>query len=93
MSTLSSSSTDAQVWSAYDDNGSYEEDQSPVKAAAFITACVILLRRRPTQMTVGGQTMQFEEGSVRGELKRARRWLATRSQGTVIFQDFSGVRD
>lgn len=96
MSTLSSTSTDAQIWSAYDDNASFEENQSATQAAAFITACVILLRRRPTQMTVGGQTMAFEEGSVRGELRRARRWYAMNRSGSgagVRFIDVSGLRD
>ncbi len=32
MATLSSNSTDAEVWAAYDDNASYEEDGSRAKA-------------------------------------------------------------
>lgn len=94
MSTLSSASTNAQVWGSYDDNASFEENSSPAQALAFITACVILLRRRPSQITADGQTLQFEEGAIRGELKRARRWLAmNNSNGGARFMDFSELRD
>jgi hypothetical protein len=44
-------------------------------------------------MTVGGQTMQFEEGSVSRELKRARRWLAMNRTSGARFMDFSELRD
>jgi hypothetical protein len=91
MSTLSSASTDAQLWASYDTNVSYEEDQSVAKAQAFITAAGMILRRRPQQMGVGGQSISFE--SIRDELKHARRWLAARRGSGVIFQDFSGIRD
>lgn len=94
MSTLSSTSTDAQVWSAYDDNASFEEDQDTGKARAFITACVILLRRRPSQTMVDGQSVSLVD--VRSELTRARKWLAlNRTDGGAgtRFIDFSGIRD
>ena len=94
MSTLSSASTDAAVWSAYDDNASFEEDASPAKAAAFITACKILLRRRPQGMNVDGRSVNFEPGTITAEMKRARQWLAVnQSGGNVRFLDFSGIRD
>lgn len=60
MSTLTSASTDAQVFASYDDNASYEEDGSRTKALAFRTACMILLRRRPSLATRGEQQLQFE---------------------------------
>jgi hypothetical protein len=47
MATLSSNSTDAEVWAAYDDNASYEEDASRAKALAFVTVGRILRRRIP----------------------------------------------
>jgi hypothetical protein len=94
MSALSSTSTDAQVWAAYDDNASFEEDSAPAKAAAFITACRILLRRRPVNMTVDGRTLAFDAQAITGELERARNWLAmNRSPGAIRYLDFSGVRD
>jgi len=96
MSSLSSASTDAEVWSAYDDNASFEEDASPAKAAAFITACRILLRRRPQGMTIEGRQVNFEAGTISAELARARTWLALNGSangGSVRFLDFSGIRD
>lgn len=96
MSTLSSASTDAEVWAAFDDNASFEEDGSSTKAAAFITSCLLLLRRRPQMTNVDGTQVAFEAGVVSDELKRARQWLATNRAGAgggARYLDFSGVRD
>lgn len=96
MSTLSSASTDQQVWDSFDDNASFEEDSSATKAAAFVTACRILLRRRPQSTSVDGTTVSFDPGAISAELMRAQKWLASnRSNGAggVRFLDFSGVRD
>jgi hypothetical protein len=94
MSTLNAASTDAQVWQAYDDNSSYEEDGNAAKAAAFITACRILLRRRPTQMTqAGGRSIAFDAMSIREERLRASRWLAANGGGQVDrYIDVSDIR-
>ena len=73
MSTLSSSSTDAEVLAAYDDNASYEEDSSRTKAAAFITACRILRRRLPISAGRGPQT--FTRESLAAEIEAAQTWL------------------
>lgn len=96
MSALSSSSTDAEVWEAYDDNASFEEDSSPTKAAAFITACRILLRRRPQMTNVDNTQVAFEAGRISDELKQARNWLASNraSSGSgVRHLHFSNLRD
>jgi len=71
--SLTSDSTDAQVWAAYDDNASYEEDGSRAKALAFITACRIILRRRPSSMSRSDANFSFE--SVSSEMTMARKWL------------------
>jgi hypothetical protein len=60
MATLSSNSTDAEVWAAYDDNASYEEDGSRAKALAFVTACGILRRRLPLSAGRGPQSVTRE---------------------------------
>ncbi len=73
-STLSSSSTDAEVWAAYDDNASYQEDASRSKASAFITACRILARRLPISAARDGQSVSRE--SLREEVADANAWLA-----------------
>lgn len=96
MSSLSSASTDEEVWQAYDDAASFEEDSSPAKAAAFITACRILLRRRPQMTNVDGTQVAFEPGVISRELDRARNWLSANraaSGSGVRHLDFSGLRD
>jgi len=72
MATLSSNSTDAEVWAAYDDNASYEEDGSRAKALAFVTACRILRRRLPLSASRGPQTVTRE--SLDAEILAAQ-WL------------------
>jgi hypothetical protein len=73
MSTLSGTSTDAEVWDSYDDNASYEEDGSTTKAKAFITACRILRRRRPSSLTREGRSASYE--SLAQDIKEAQAWL------------------
>jgi hypothetical protein len=73
MATLSSNSTDAEVWAAYDDNASYEADCSRTKALAFVSACRILRRRLPLSAGRGPQTVTRE--SLDAEISAARAWL------------------
>lgn len=73
MSTLSSSSTDAEAFAAYDDNASYEEDSSRTKALAFITACRMLKRRLPIDAMRGEQRVTRE--SLNSDMAEARAWL------------------
>ena len=92
---LSSASTDAEVWAAYDDNASFEADNSPTKAALFITACTILLRRRPVQVSTDGTLTQFEPGAISDSLKRAQAVFNNRQSNNVRpnrYLDFSGLR-
>ena len=77
---LTSQSTNAEFWEAYDDNASYEEAASRPKALAFITACRIILRRRPASTGRGEQTVSFE--SIRQEMESARQWLAAHPDDT-----------
>lgn len=97
MSALTGTSTDAEVWAAYDDNASYEEDGSRSKAHAFITACRILSRRLPISAGREGQTVTRE--SLQTEASDARAWLAanpgTSGSGStrVRFGTFQDFRD
>ena len=97
MSSLSSTSSDAEVWAAYDDNASYQEDSSQSKASAFITACRILARRLPISAARDGQSVTRE--SLREEVAEAQAWLAANpgSSGSgstrVRFGDFQDFRD
>ena len=104
MSSLSSSSTDQAVWDSYDDNASYEEDSSTTKAAAFITACRILLQRRPKRSSLGGRQQgtefEFDPGTYEREIDDARKWrdkelLTSATPGVpgVIHAGFRTFRD
>jgi hypothetical protein len=93
VSTLTSASTDAQVWAAYDDNASYEEDSSRAKALAFVTACRLLLRRRPRGITRAGISLQFDEASIREEMKQARIWLALHPGTAATRERFASFED
>ena len=95
MATLSSSSTDQAVWDAYDDNASYDEDNSAAKAKIFITACRILIRRRPNLVTTDGQSVQFNGRMVQKELDQAQQWLGANKSsaaGSVRHLDFRNLR-
>lgn len=92
---LSSLSTDAEVWAEYDDTASYEEQGSRALALRFVTACRILLRRRPQSSGRRDMTMTFE--SLSAEMESARRWLAANpaatAGGRVRFADFGNFRE
>lgn len=99
MSSLSSVSTDAEVWASYDDNASYEEDSSVTKARAFITACRILLRRQPKRVRGGNDNheIEFDPTRISKEMEEARQWISsnpssTASAGSVRFPDFAEFR-
>lgn len=99
MSTLSSSSTLAEVNAAYDDNASYAEDNSPAKARAFITACRILLRRMTSVVEHAGQKVERDPAQIQEQLEEARQWLASHDTtsassgaGAVRHYDFQDLR-
>lgn len=95
MSSLSSASTDAEVWAAYDDNASYAEDNSASKAAAFVTACRILLRRTPKRARQGMRhEVEFDPATLRKELEAAQQWIASNSTtgGGIKHVSFQGFR-
>lgn len=96
MSTLTSASTDADVWAAYDDNASYEEDGSRTKALAFLTACRFLIRRKPKRMFHNQRGSDFDEVAIREEMTAARAWLDLHPASTtaaVRYGDLAGFRD
>ena len=77
MSTLSSTSTLAEIQAAYDDNGSYLEDASVAKARAFVTACQLLIRRTARRSRHGPAEVEVDVEQLRSDLREARAWLAT----------------
>ncbi len=96
MATLSSSDSLATVQAAYDDNAGYEEDASPAKAATFITACRILMRRLPSVVEKNSERLEMQN-MFREDIKAAQKWLATQPTSTsganrVRHHDFSDFR-
>lgn len=77
MSTLSSSSTIAQIKASYDDNASYEEDASVSKAKAFITACRLLIRQTPTELAKASGRVQIDVKLIQEEMNEARDFVSS----------------
>ena len=96
-STLSSTSTYAEVQASYRDNASYREDASRAKALAFITACVFLAELTPISGSRDGQSTTRE--SLMAQQRKAEDWLianpGTSGSGSlrVRFGDFQDFRD
>jgi hypothetical protein len=74
MSSLTSESTLAEVNAAYVDNASYQEDNSTDKAAAFITACRILLLKIPAQAASGKNLIQMNTTLIERQMTAAQQW-------------------
>lgn len=75
MSSLTSSSTLAEVEAAYVDNASYAEDGSVVKAKAFITACRILLLKIPKSTGSRNGTAVYGPDLIQREMATAQAWV------------------
>lgn len=103
MSTLTSSSTRAEINAAYLDSASYEEDGSVIKAKAFITACRFLLLPKITPSRSAGPgdggEVEFDLEAVKAQLESAQQYVAANDSssyegfGTVKHVDFTGLRD
>lgn len=96
-STLSSTSTYAEVQASYRDNASYREDSSRTKALAFVTACIFLAELTPMSGSRDGQSTTRE--SLMAQQRKAEDWLTANpgSSGSgslrVRFGDFQRSRD
>lgn len=89
--------TDAQVEAIYSTNINYIEDKSNTECAAFISACLELLRRSPSNMAKGGNSLGYDRRMLQDQLERAKEWLAVhpradfdRGGPAVTRVDFSG---
>lgn len=84
MSTLSSSSTIAEVKDAYDDNASYYEDNSVAKAKGLVTAGLILLRRVPKRARHGspGEEIEIDPAVIAAEVRTAKAFIEASGGGT-----------
>lgn len=92
MATLSSSSTDSEVFASYDDNASYEEDDDRDKAAAFVTACRLILRRLPIEFLLKGVTRKFSAAILRAEMTDARQWLIDNPSTSPTLTTYADLR-
>lgn len=99
MAAADSTSTDAQVIAAIEDNASYREDDSETKCRDFITACRVYLRRNIiSSVTADGLTTQINPQFIADELKTALKWLDSKasplsSTGRVRHYSVSGFRE
>ena len=100
MSTLSSTSTLAEIQASYDDNASWFEDNSVSKARAFATAVRMLIRRTAKRASTGGGTgemVEMDTAQLREELKDVVEWLSAndgdRAGPSVRFVSFEDFRD
>lgn len=99
MSTLSSSSSYADIVASYLENLSYEEDEDVSKCGAFITAAQALLRlpakARVTGANQAGHELEFDNQTLQKELAYARAWRAANKpvDGTsTTYGDFTNFR-
>jgi hypothetical protein len=84
VSSLSSTSTTAEVQAAYDTNASYAEDNSLPKVRAFITAVRILLRRTASNVVKGSNQVSLNLEVLEKELARAQAWFEARDPDANI---------
>ena len=82
--SLSSTSTEAEVWAEFDDNLCFRRTESREQCNAFIEACMALIRRRPTEIGRGNRSITME--SIQQLYQDANNWLdlhpATSSSGS-----------
>src|SRR5687767_9470326 len=90
MSTITSSSTIAQVQASYVDNASYAEDGSAAKAKTFLTACRVLLLKLRAQAGTREGTMRLNPELIQREMGEAREWLA--ANGEPVADNTDGGR-
>ena len=98
--SLTSSSTDAQVRAAYDDNADYDIEGSVVKAKLFIQACRILLGRIQRSVRHSDAQVDEEYQKISDQLKMAMNWWTANDtaatpavqQASVRHFDFRNVR-
>lgn len=76
MSTIDSSSTYAEVEAALADNASWFEDQSAIKAGAYVTAATEWLRQTPVRAGHAGADMEHAVQQIEKRMLAAQRYAA-----------------
>jgi hypothetical protein len=85
------------VIEAYVTNLSYQSNNSPSEAKAFIAACQELIVRRPERTMIDGNMVSFSTKELKSELQLARSWLAandssSKSSSGTFYYDTSNIR-
>jgi hypothetical protein len=77
MGSVSSTSTDAQVRAALDDNASFQEDESLAKAKAYLTAIRVWRQRLALSARAGDGVAQIQRELLwcDTELERVHVWI------------------
>ncbi len=99
MPTLNSASSLDDVFAAYLDNASYEEQASAPMCRAFITACrcLLLLLPKRTSHANRAEEVETDPAVITEEMKAAKMWLtinsAALSAARAAYCDFTNFRD
>jgi len=83
MSTLTSDSTLAEIKAAFEDNCTYDLEDSPTMAAEFIRAARMLARRAAGEMQQGSSRIREDERKYEREADKATRWLEARRRANA----------
>ena len=83
MSTLSSSSTRADVEAAYADDASYAEDASVPNARAFVTACRLLILKYSREHEHAAGVASDGGRRDPAEKAAAEKWLESHDAGSA----------
>ncbi len=98
---LSSTSTNAQVKAAYEDNASYDINNSVAECRDFIQAARIRINRMANEIENGNARVSESYQRIEAQLKEALRWLRVNdpsassaahggSVSHISFEDFRG---
>lgn len=92
MSTINSTSTDADIRAAYLDNCTYSEDGSVDKAKAFVSACRAMIVRGITVIDQAGERLEMSPPALQREITEANRFVGLNSAGRTVFRDLRSFR-
>ena len=90
--SLSSTSTDAEVRAAYEDNADYDVEASPTKAKLFIQACRIRLSRMQDEVAHGDVRVRESYEKFANQLKSAVTWWQSNDTTATAATQRASVR-
>ena len=90
--SLTSSSTDAQVRAAYEDNADYDTTASVAKAKLFVQACRIRLSRMQDEVAHGDARVQESYQKIADQLDAATSWWSANDEDATTSKIRASVR-